>query len=177
MQTARSPLECRLYIDLHPCGCGGEIVDIGHRMVMEGDALCARYDGRCAVCGSAARYLFALDDEVPAIDKFGGAAVSTIIDAGQYLAAADAAARQVRADPETRADERQRARVLIGRAIACVEEVVKSIPAGGDRVPEAALFTVEGRQVYDAEPGRFRRARLEAVLTAYRELQLRLSAP
>lgn len=176
MLTARSALECRLYIDLHPCGCGGEIVDIGHRMVMEADALCARYDGRCAACGSAARYRFALDAEIPPLDKFGGAAVSTIIDAGQYLAAADAAARQVRIDPPPRADERQRALVLIGRAIACLEEVVKWIPAGDDRVPAAALFTDEGRQVHADEPGRFRRARLDAVLTAYRELQLRLSA-
>ena len=55
------------------------------------------------------------------------------------------------------------------RAVNAREELLKFIPPGADQVPADALFTAAGKQVYLAEPGRFRRARLEAVLGAYRD--------
>jgi hypothetical protein len=42
-------------------------------------------------------------------------------------------------------------------------------------VPAGAFTSAEGRALYGGEPGRFRRARLAAVLTAYREALARVS--
>jgi len=172
MITGRSPLECRLYIELHPCDCGGSFVDITDRVVMSEDTLCARYSGHCSACGQRRDLLFALDPEIPAPDSFGGRKPSTIIDAGQYLAASERAAKQVQVDgpPEDHAA----ARASLTRAIACLDEVMKWIPDDDERVPMSAFFTSEGRRIRAAEPGRFRRARLLAVLAAYREMLLGL---
>jgi hypothetical protein len=170
MKTARTPLECRLYIELHPCDCGGAVVDIAHRLVTRDDTLCARYQGRCLGCGKSLEYLFALHEEIAAPTAFGGTTPSTIIDAGQYMAASERAAKQVQMDGPID----QPARSLLTRAIACLDEVIKWIPVGEDQVPVSAFFTSEGRRVYLEDPGRFRRERLLAVLAAYRELLLRL---
>ena len=171
--TGRSPLECRLYIELHPCDCGGPVIDITDRVVTHEGALCARYAGRCSECGEGREYLFALAPEIAAPDAFGGATPSTIIDAGQYLAAAERAARQVR--PGGPPEDGASARASLARAIACLEEVMKWIPPGEDAVPASAFFTDEGRRIHSDEPNRFRRVRLAAVLAAYREMLLRAS--
>ena len=173
MITGRSPLECRLYIELHPCDCGGSVVDITDRVVTHEGTLCARYAGRCSGCGEAREYLFALAPEIAAPDAFGGMKPSTIIDAGQYLAASERAARQVR--PDAPPEDRASTRASLARAIACLEEVMKWIPHGEDSVPASAFFTEEGRRVHADEPGRFRRVRLGAVLAAYREMLVRTS--
>jgi hypothetical protein len=170
--TGRSPLECRLYIELHPCECGGPVVDITDRVVMREETLCARYTGVCSACGKDREYLFALAPEIAAPDAFGGVRPSTIIDAGQYLAASERAARQVR--PGGPPEEGASARASLARAIACIEEVMKWIPPGDESAPASAFFTEEGRRVHDDEPGRFRKVRLAAVLAAYREMLLRM---
>jgi hypothetical protein len=117
------------------------------------DGLVAVYAGNCPGCGRARRFEFALVGDLVASHQFGGAVASTLIDAGQYLAAADSAART---------DHLQ-------RAVAALDEVLKFVPAGADRVPESALFTDDGRATYRREPGRFGARRLEAVRGAYRE--------
>jgi hypothetical protein len=116
-----------------------------------------------------------LDDELAPAEKFGGARPSTIIDAGQYMSAAEAAAKQVPVHPG-QPEQRLHALGRMARAVACLEEVLKWIPAGDDRIPEEAFFTTEGTQIYAREPGRYRRARLEPVLAVYRETLLRLSS-
>jgi hypothetical protein len=175
MKVARSSLECYLYIELHPCECGGRVTDLDHRMVLRSETLCASYEGRCVSCGSRVDYLFALDDEIPPASSFGGARPSTIVDAGQYLAAADMATKQVTVS-ERQPEQRRHGLVLMARAVACLEEILKWIPEGGDRIPQEAFFTTEGTQIYAREPERFRRARLELVLDVYRETLLRLSS-
>ena len=57
----------------------------------------------------------------------------------------------------------------MSRAVNALQEVLKFIPPGADQVPADALFSAAGKQVCLAEPGRFRRARLEAVLGGYRD--------
>ena len=54
-------------------------------------------------------------------------------------------------------------------ARAALEEVIKFLPDGADSVPDNAFWTERGRAVRDREPGRFRRARLAAVLDVYRK--------
>ena len=55
-------------------------------------------------------------------------------------------------------------------AIGALVEVLKFIPRGADAVPEESISSDLGRKVYASEPGRFGRARLEAVIGAYRDV-------
>ena len=168
MLLARSSPECHLYIALHPCDCGETEGPTKHRLESRGEDLVAVYDGPCPRCAVPRRFEFALDPEIAPGGKFGGAKASQIIDAGQFLAVADAAARQVPASTSGMDDrERQRARSQMSRAIAALEEVLKFIPEGADSIPGEALFSVAGQALYRSEPGRFRRSRLEAVLRVY----------
>jgi hypothetical protein len=165
VMTARSSLECRLYIELHPCSCGETRVPDQHRLVAGPDGLAAVYDGPCTRCGAARSFQFLLADDIVPLDSFGGATPSSIIDAAQFLAVADAAARATPPDSQ-----------LMTRAVAALEEVVKLVPPGADRVPAESIHSVDGRAVYDREPGRFRKARLEAVLGVYQRILAELTA-
>lgn len=168
METARSALECHLYISLHPCVCGDARSDFLHRLVLVDNALCSRYHWNCLTCGTVRTFVFLLHDEIPRAEKFGGKRVSTLVDAGQYLNVADLAAEQVEADTIGRpAEARGTARMLMSRATAAIEEVLKWIPENEDHMPARAFFTEDGRVVRDREPGRFQRARLESVLKSY----------
>ena len=114
-------------------------------------------------CGTARRFEFALDDEIVPFDVFGGARPSSILDAGQFLAIADAHSKVMPATAHH-----------LDRAIAALAEVIKLIPEGADRVPAESVTSPQGRAIYEREPGRFRRARLEAVLGVYRSLRAKL---
>jgi hypothetical protein len=163
MLIARSSPECHLYIELHPCSCGETELASKHALVASGDDLVAVYENACPRCATPRRFEFVLDPEIPPGMKFGGAKPSQIIDAAQYLAVADAAAKAVPAGATG-----SQAKLVMSRAVDALEEVVKFIPAGADRVPVEAMFTAAGKAIYLAEPGRFRKVRLEAVLGAYR---------
>ena len=118
-EVLRSAPECEIEV----------LVDITDRVVTHEGALCARYAGRCSACGEGREYTVRVGPEIAAPDAFGGATPSTIIDAGQYLAAAERAARQVR--PGGPPEGGSSARASPARAIACLEEVMKWI-AGSD---------------------------------------------
>jgi hypothetical protein len=168
MQVARSSLECRLYIELHPCDCGATASDLHHRMVMRDNRLTALYEATCAQCQNPIEYVFALADEIVAAEKFGGADPSTIIDPGQFMRESDRLAQSV---VLSRPDRTQDARNLysMARAIACLEEVMKWLPEPLEMVPADAFFTEQGKQFAAREPKRFRRSRLRALLAAYQE--------
>lgn len=168
---ARSSPECHLYIELHPCACGEAKLDVRHRLVSFDAGLGAVYEAPCSRCGVQRQFEFLLDPEIPPGDKFGGANASTIIDAGQYLAVADDAAKRVPADVTgLDDDDRRAAGWWMNRAVNALEEVIKAIPPGAEAVSETAMFSESGKAVYARESGRFRRSRLEAVLESYREL-------
>lgn len=169
--VARSSPECHLYIELHACSCGETKLEARHRLESFDAGLGAVYEGQCPQCGMQRRFEFLLDPEIPPGDKFGGTKASEIIDAGQYLAAADDAAKRAPADiSRLSGDDRRAAIWWLNRAVNALEEVAKAIPPGADTVPETAMFSEAGKAVYAREPGRFRRHRLEAVLEAYRDL-------
>ncbi|MEO7734627.1 MAG: hypothetical protein ABIY55_26965 [Kofleriaceae bacterium] len=88
---------------------------------------------------------------------------SQLIDAGQFLRESDRAVRRVVGSPAPQN------LYWLGRAIACLEEVLKWIPKGEDRPPVSAFFTEDGLRFSREEPGRFRRPRLRAVIAAYQE--------
>lgn len=175
MLISRSSPECHLYIELHPCSCGERRGPAQHRLVSSDDGLVAVYEGACPKCGTSRRFDFLLDPEIPPGTKLGGAKPSTIIDAGEFLAVADEAARAVPGDT-SRLDAagKQRARIVMQRAVDALEEVLKFVPAGADRVPAEVLFTAAGKEVYLREPGRFRVPRLQAVLGVYRDAVAKL---
>src|SRR5262249_52377583 len=159
-----------LYMELHPCRCGETRGPQRHALVSRGDDLVAAYEDACARCGRTRRFDFVLDPELVPADQFGGSRPSTIVDAGQYLPAADAAAQQVPGNAKRLAGEdRQRASWFMTRAVNAMGEVLKFIPPGADQVPPAAFFTEHGRAICAREPGRFRKVRLEAVLGAYQQ--------
>jgi hypothetical protein len=176
MLISRSSAECHLYIELHTCECGEARAPWKHQLESRVDALVTVYDGSCDRCTRPWTFEFRLDPEISPIGKFGGSKPSQIVDAGQFLAVADAAARGVPAEVNRLDDlSRQRARALMARAVAAIEEVLKFIPPDADRVPADSLFSVMGKETYLAEPGRFRKSRLDAVLSVYRQAVVRLS--
>ena len=123
MLVARSSPECHLYIALHPCDCGERTGAGDHHLESRDDSLVAVYEGTCPGCGAHRRFDFALHPDLPPPGKFGGPHPSSIIDAGEFLAVADDAARSVPANPAALdRDGRQRARTTLGRAIAALEE-------------------------------------------------------
>jgi hypothetical protein len=163
---ARTGDETLLYLELHPCeDCGSIDIPWEHGLADDDGELVISYTGTCANCGAEREYLFALPEResVGPFPHFGGAEPSELIDAGQWLGVADQAAGSVPAD--TVLDEE--AAVVLRVARAAVEEVIKFVPPGADVVPDAAFWTSEGRQLRDAEPGRFRLERLLVVRDSY----------
>jgi hypothetical protein len=92
---------------------------------------------------------------------FGGDTPSGLLDPGDWLAVAD------RADL---ADD-------LPLAAAALEEVLKFIPPGADRVPLAAFRGDAGRESHAREPGRFERAPLEWTAATYRRIAETPQAP
>jgi hypothetical protein len=167
---ARTNSEAHLYMDLHACACGDIEFERQSAVMTDGDALCSRYAGPCRSCGAVRTFIFELPEAIRPIRgdgvDFGGSDPSRLLDPGEWLAVADYYAKL---DPGTRDD--------LDIARAAIEEVLKFVPVGAERVPDDAFRTERGRAVRDAEPGRFRRARLEAVLGAYRDLLAKYAAP
>ncbi|GAA1512248.1 hypothetical protein GCM10009677_51550 [Sphaerisporangium rubeum] len=166
--VARTRDEAHLYLDLHPCAaCGSVDVTWQDALVTSGGSAATRYSGICPGCGAAREYVFASPRrEVVAagFPVFGGPEPSRLLDAGEWLWVADLTAGNVPAgDPVA-------ARRALAVAAAAVEEVVKFIPPGADRVPDEAFWSDRGRRVRAAEPGRFQVDRLLVVRDTYREL-------
>lgn len=163
---ARTEDETLLYLDLHPCpDCGSVETGWQHGLADEDGELVISYAGTCSGCGAEREYLFGLPEHesVGPFPNFGGPGPSELVDAGQWLAVADRAAGSVPADGPL--DEE--AVTVLRVARAAVEEVLKFVPPDADRVPDDAFWTDEGRQVRDAEPGRFRVERLLVVRDSY----------
>jgi hypothetical protein len=169
--VARSSAECHLYMALHPCPCGEAAAPTEHKVVQGKDGLVAQYRGQCAKCGRAREFDFTLDPEVPPVDAFGGATPSRVVCPGQFALHADRLASRWPADMAKLSDaQRAQARDDLAWAARALEEVLKFVPADGDEVPAAAFTSAEGRAALAAEPGRFRKVRLQARLEAYRQL-------
>jgi len=170
MLVARSSPECHLYIELHPCACGETRFAPKHRTEARGEALISVYEGPCGKCGETRRFELRLAEALPPPPPaFGGETPSTILDAGEFLHAADQIAQRVPGDlTRLTPHDLARAHAELARAAAALDEVLKLIPPGYDHVPAASITSEAGRAILAAEPGRFRRARLEAVRDTYR---------
>jgi hypothetical protein len=161
--VARTRDEAVVYLDLTPCECGTTDAEWAHGTGFVNGELVSLYDATCSACGAIREYAFGLpeqetDGEYP---HFGGAEPSKLIDAGRWMALADHLASVVPDDEPTAAAD------VLGLARAAVDEVLKFVPAGATAVPPEAFWTPAGRRVHTAEPGRFRRDRLEVVRRTY----------
>jgi hypothetical protein len=156
---------------LHPCSCGDTTTPKKHAILQAHEGLVARYEGDCPRCGLARRFDFVLDPERPPPDAFGGDKPSRIICPGQFALHSDVLASRWPANPAAiQPADRGRARDDLAWAIRALEEVQKLVPPGGEAVPESAFSSDEGRAAYAAEPGRFRKLRIDARLGAYRQV-------
>jgi hypothetical protein len=138
-------------MDLQPCaGCGAYGFEWETHLTEERDnALVAVYRGPCVECGTERAYEFELIGQAPAALAFGGPQPSRIVDPGQFFALA---------------------REAIAMAVSAIDEVGKFVPADADAVPPAAFTSEAGGALYAADPTQFRRARIEAVAAAYRNV-------
>ncbi|WP_326549386.1 hypothetical protein [Micromonospora sp. NBC_01813] len=181
LQLARTSAEAHIYMELRPCeACGESRFEPASSVVEVDGDLASRYSGTCPSCGARREFVFRLPDDIPLpIDddpRFGDERPSELLDAGEWLWLGDVAAGDVPARPDgldTR--ERRRARTDLLTAAAALTEVLKFVPPGADAVPPQGLWSSQGRAVYAAEPGRFRRVRLEAARDTYRDLAARFA--
>jgi hypothetical protein len=173
---ARSNAEAHLYMELHPCDACGELEFApGCSILMVDGELASRYAGPCPRCGTAREFTFRLpaDATFPDEDEpvFGDATPSELVDAGEWLWLADLIGGTIPAQPAgLTGDQREQARYDLRTAAAAVAEALKFIPPDADEVPAQALWHPRGRHLYQDQPARFRRHRLEAARRAYRDL-------
>jgi hypothetical protein len=175
LRLARTNEEAHLFMDLHPCECGEIRFPRSSSVIETGDGdLASHYTGTCPQDGRQREFTFRLPRQIlpPPGDgsvRYGGTEVSELLDPGEWLSVADAFATAA-----LTADGLARAKAMLVRAAAAIDEVLKFIPAGDDRVPERAFVTDRGRAAYAKEPGRFRSLRLEAVRSTYANIAAQL---
>lgn len=162
---ARTTAEAHLYMDLRGCEPGGR----AHALVAHGDDLISTYKCRCD--GQPREFAFRVAEP----DPIGfGPGTSAIIGPGEFVAHADRLASSTPADPrQVPKEAHATARRRLELAAACLEQALRFAPTDADAVPATAFRTDTDRAIRDREPGRFSRARLEAVVRMYRELAAR----
>lgn len=159
---ARTPDEAHLFMDLHPCDCGELQFERRSSLVASGDEMIRVYRGECARCKKPREFRFRLPDRpllTGGLPEFGDDLPSELLDPGEWMLVADQYA--------TRKSPTHRDLAL---ARAAMFEILKFMSSDDESVPERAFTSARGREVHDHEPGRFRRARLEAVLATYDDL-------
>lgn len=81
------------------------------------------------------------------------------LDAGELVFLAQSFAKECRAGAGLSLAQQ---RVLLSDAMTCVDAALLRLPENGSVLPVTLVPSERGREVYDAEPGRFRRSRLAA---------------
>lgn len=160
---ARTIAEAHLYMDVTPCpACRGRGFSGTSVVMLTDGTMYERHTGTCLECGTAREFVFRVQAEEPVrLDEvaFGGPERSELLDPGEWLAVADVAANRA-GGPD--ADD-----LLL--AAAAVDEVLKFVPAGADEVPADAFHSSTGRDVYERQPHRFGRDRLESLAITLRD--------
>lgn len=178
---ARTSIEARLYMDLHPCGCGEATPPQESAMIKTGDGLASRFSGACPGCGTYREFVFRMPEQITmprvGVATFGDGTPSELLDPGEWLWVADQYASASPGDtsgldPKARRAARQR----VATAAAAVDEVLAFVPGTAKKVPASAFRTDRGRSIYAAEPGRFNRDRLQVARDAYQDILDELDA-
>lgn len=182
LPLARTSTEAHLYMDLHPCECGGETFARDSAVVEAGDDLASRYTGTCTSCGRPREFTFRIPDEVvlprPGVVVFGDGTPSELLDPGEWLWVADRYAGAAPADVAGLDESARRTvRQQVASAAAAMDEVLAFVPADDEEVPPGSFTSELGRAVHADEPGRFRRDRLEVVRDTYRGILAEVDGP
>ncbi|MFN8444201.1 MAG: immunity 49 family protein [Caldilineaceae bacterium] len=164
----RSVAEAHLLMEVR--SCVPNLVD--HQLVEIGGELISLYECPASDEHPLRRFAFKLPTQEPDSSRqIGGDQPSTLIDAGEFLWLADQEAQQVPASTQGLSPEAlQQRNPDLQKALACLDEVLKFIPANSEEVPNSAFWTAFGRQLREEELGRFSRARLEAIRQAWQTL-------
>jgi hypothetical protein len=128
-----------------------------HRLLERDGSLIAHYD----VAGGAGLPPASADFLV--VEESSG---SLALDAGQLLFLAQAFSSEIEVGATA---DSNRGRILLSDAVACVDAALARIPAGLNAVPSGSIHSKEGRVLLASEPGRLRRARLEAYRAGLRQ--------
>ncbi|WIM97992.1 hypothetical protein ACTOB_001560 [Actinoplanes oblitus] len=128
--------------------------------VVEADGVPARrYAGACEDCGVDREFVFRLPERatppVPGSYVTFGADgdPSRLFDAGEWVAIADMSALASGLEDVPPDEARESATI----AVACYDEALKFLPPGADRLPDAAFWSVAGREFRQRSPQRFHR--------------------
>jgi hypothetical protein len=177
---ARTNAEAHIYMDLHPCECGDGNFDRNSSVIEVDGDLASRYAGACSGCGRMREFIFAIPEIVtlppPGAVVFGEGGRSELLDPGEWLWVADRYASVAPAQAPPGTEAARQVRMQVATAEAAMGEVLAFVPDDDDMVPYEAMRSERGRRVYDAQPGRFYRDRLEVVRNTYREILAELDA-
>ncbi|MFE9647164.1 hypothetical protein ACFYO0_24235 [Streptomyces sp. NPDC006365] len=183
LRLERSVEEAHLYMAMHPCEvCGESDFDCQSSVVMAEGDLASQYEGSCFGCDSRRSFVFRLPAEVSLpsrVLQFGGPEPSELIDAGEWLwVSRNFAAVGLVDDPAALSvAELNEARADFEGAAAAVDEVLKFLPDGVDKVPDRAFWTDRGLRMRAQDPTAFRRDQLVALRDAYRATLAALPRP
>lgn len=177
MLVARAMAECHMFMELHPCERCAE-PDFSwtvHEAAERDGQRISSYEGDCPACGTRRRFEFVVLDPSAPPPTLGGVEPSSIIDPGEFFVYGEWAlgATTVPRDPSP--IEVADAYDAAVDAAATTEEILKFVPPGADSVPLEAFTSERGRAAHAADPSRFRRQRLEAMLAERRRLVVELA--
>jgi Immunity protein 49 len=131
-----------------------------HRLIERDHQLVARYEVHDAPGIPNAIADFVLIEAGTGSAPADAATPAPALDAGELLFLAEAFASAPLEQQDITAQRQQR--VLLADAIACIDMVLARIPPTQAAVAAETITSAQGRALYEAEPGRFRRDRLMA---------------
>lgn len=178
--TPRSAVEMAFVLEATPCpSCGAHTG--GEFDYRGGDSTRGGQEGilsaPCAKCGTLRELHFHEQGDLfaatPEAYELGGPDPSTVMDPGQLMTEHDRVALAIADEP---GPALVAARDALDRAITCVVEIGKFIPAGGEDVPAAAFRTEAGRLDGRLRPTRYRRSWLDAQKKKYLGIEKRYRA-
>lgn len=150
-------------MDTTPCTvCRGRGFSGTSVVMLTDGTLHERHTGTCQECGARREFVFRVppDEQIRLGEVvFGGPEPSELLDPGEWLAVADLASNRTGGPG---ADD-----LLL--AAAAVDEVLKFVPDGAAEVPAAAFRSPAGRAVFEEQPHRFGRERLEMLAITLRD--------
>jgi len=156
-------------MSLVACPCGEsdfdrdvDVVSVSPRVL--------RYFGSCSRCGRDREFTFELaappaDPDAGFVLGFGDEP-SSLIDAGLWLVVSELLADNARAATDAGPLTDEQIPVLyelLRTSAACVDEILKFVPAGSDAVPDDAFWTERGLALRHAMPAFFDRDALLAL--------------
>lgn len=172
---ARTYAEAHEYMMLAVGDCAGHGFETRTlRTFREGDRRARTYAVDCPRDGNHWEFTFVtdprLDDSSDSTALSYGPGQSKLIDAGQWYVVFSFYVNAVRDVQERGCDalpDLDTARAIVDwldRSRAAIEEILKFLPEGADRVAESALWTDTGREAYRYASDQFDRTTLERII-------------